>query len=81
MFYCAKQPKSSYGKGFVAISSYAIISKVKLSNLIMEPGRVELPSAPASNFPLIHRFSHSVPHGGVYQLALTVRLSGMNLRH
>lgn len=31
MFYFAKQPKSSYGKDFVAISSYAIISKVKLS--------------------------------------------------
>jgi len=30
-FYCAKQPKSYYGKDFVAIFSYAIISKVKLS--------------------------------------------------
>ena len=46
----------------------------------MEPGRVELPSALACNFPLVHRFSHSIPYGGVYQLALTVRLSGMYLR-
>jgi len=52
-----------------------------VNSLIMEPGRVELPSALASNFPLAHRFSHFVPHGGVYQLALTVRLSGINLGH
>jgi len=45
----------------------------------MEPGRVELPSALGFNFPLFHRFSHAVPYGGVYQLALTDRLSGVGL--
>jgi len=35
MFYCDKQPKSSSGKEFVEIKSYGIISKVKLSKMII----------------------------------------------
>ncbi len=34
MFYCDKHPKSSYGKEFVEIACYVIISKMKLSFFI-----------------------------------------------
>jgi hypothetical protein len=39
-----------------------------LFSKVMEPGRVELPSALALSFPLVHRLSHDVPHGRVYSL-------------
>ncbi len=34
MFSCDKHLKSSYGRDFDAISSYAILSKVKLSKIV-----------------------------------------------
>lgn len=40
----------------------------------MEPGRVELPSVLAPNFPIVHRFSHADPCGGIDELFLIQRV-------
>jgi len=40
--------------------------------MLMESGRVELPSALAPNFPVIHRFIQSNPRGGNCYLSLAM---------